>query len=146
MIYTPMTKKAMQIAYEAHHGQVDKAGLPYIFHPFHLAESMTDEDCTVVALLHDVAEDTDWTIEALAEEGFNKNVLIALKLLTHVPSASYMDYISRLSTCDIARRVKIADLRHNLDQSRIDHPDEKVKKRWKKYAQALRLLEAIDLH
>ena len=63
MIYTVLTNKAIQIAYEAHQGQVDKAGLPYIFHPFHLAEQMTDEISTCVALLHDVAEDTDVSLE-----------------------------------------------------------------------------------
>ena len=68
MIYTVLTNKALQIAYEAHQGQVDKAGLPYIFHPFHLAEQMTDEISTCVALLHDVAEDTDVSLDDLARE------------------------------------------------------------------------------
>ena len=72
MIYTPMTKKALCIAYKAHEGQVDKTGVPYIFHPFHLAESMTDENSTIVALLHDVIEDTDWTIDDLEKEGLMK--------------------------------------------------------------------------
>ena len=67
MIYTPLTMKAMKIAYDAHHGQVDKSGVPYIFHPCHLAEQMTDEVSTCVALLHDVAEDTDVTLEQLAQ-------------------------------------------------------------------------------
>ena len=66
MIYTEWTKKAMKLAYKAHHGQVDKGGMPYVFHPFHLAEQMDDEISTVAALLHDVVEDTDWTLEALA--------------------------------------------------------------------------------
>lgn len=68
MIYTVLTNKALRIAYEAHQGQVDKAGLPYIFHPFHLAEQMTDEISTCVALLHDVAEDTDVSLDELARE------------------------------------------------------------------------------
>ena len=68
MIYTPLTNRAMQIAYQAHHGQVDKSGLPYIFHPYHLAEQMEDEYTTCIALLHDVMEDTDVTREELAAE------------------------------------------------------------------------------
>lgn len=144
MIYTPMTKKAMTIAYNAHHGQVDKSGMPYIFHPFHLAESMTDENTTIVALLHDVVEDTDWTFEDLQREGFNDEVLTALKLMTHDDSEPYMDYVSRLATCEIARKVKLADLKHNSDQTRVDVPTEKIQKLWAKYAQAIRLLESMN--
>ena len=87
MIYTPMTRKAMKIAYDAHAGQVDKTGLPYIYHPAHLAETMTDENSVIAALLHDVIEDTDITIEDLAREGFDDEVLTALTLLNHNPAA-----------------------------------------------------------
>ena len=82
MIYTPLTNRAMQIAYAAHHGQLDKCGMPYIFHPFHLAEQMDDEYAVCVALLHDVLEDTDYPREALAAE-FPAEVMVALDLLTH---------------------------------------------------------------
>ena len=68
MIYTPLTRKAMRIAYEAHHGQFDETGVPYVFHPFHVAEQMTDEITTCMALLHDVVEDTDVTFEDLERE------------------------------------------------------------------------------
>ena len=146
MIYTPMTKKALCIAYKAHDGQVDKTGVPYIFHPFHLAESMTDENSTIVALLHDVIEDTDWTIDDLAKEGFNEDVLTALKLMTHNPAEPYMDYISRLSTCSIARQVKLADLYHNSDRTRVENPDEKMLKRWDKYDRAIQLLKSVNIH
>ena len=78
MIYTPLTKRAMVIAYEAHHGQVAKSGLPYINHPLHLAETMDDETSCCVALLHDVAEDTDVTLDMLARE-FPPEVIDALK-------------------------------------------------------------------
>ena len=73
MIYTHLTNQAMKLAYEAHHGQVDKGGIPYVFHPFHLAEQMTDETTTVVALLHDIVEDTNYTLEDLANLGFSGN-------------------------------------------------------------------------
>lgn len=144
MIYTPMTKKAMRIAYEAHHGQLDKTGLPYIFHPFHMAETMTTENSVITALLHDVIEDTDMTLEDLAREGFSEDILTALNLLTHNPGEAYMDYISRLSTCPLARQVKLGDLRHNSDITRLDVIDEKMEKRQKKYAKAIQMLEAIS--
>lgn len=146
MIYTPMTKKALCIAYKAHEGQVDKTGVPYIFHPFHLAESMTDENSTIVALLHDVIEDTDWTIDDLEKEGFNEDILTALKLMTHNPAEPYMNYISRLSTCPVARQVKLADLYHNSDRTRVENPDEKMLKRWEKYDRAIQLLKSVNIH
>lgn len=144
MIYTPMTKKAMRIAYDAHHGQLDKTGTPYIFHPFHVAETMTSEAAVIVALLHDVIEDTDITPEALAQEGFSEDILIALSLLTHNPAEEYMDYISRLSTCPLALEVKLGDLRHNSDTTRLDGLDAQMEARQKKYAKAIHLLEAIS--
>lgn len=144
MIYTPMTRKAMKIAYAAHAGQADKTGVPYIYHPMHLAESMTDEKAVITALLHDVAEDTDITIDDLAREGFHADILTALTLLTHNPSEEYMDYISRLSTCPLARKVKLADLRHNSDVTRLDAIDEKTARRLEKYRRAIQLLEAVE--
>ena len=83
MIYTTMTKKALKICFNAHKEQVDKTGLPYVFHPFHLAEQMDDEDSVCLALLHDVVEDTNVSFEDLINEGFNENIINALKLLTH---------------------------------------------------------------
>ncbi len=144
MIYTPMTRKAMKIAYDAHAGQVDKTGIPYIYHPIHLAESMSDENSVITALLHDVVEDTDITIDDLAREGFHEDILTALTLLTHNPAEEYMDYISRLSTCPLARKVKLADLRHNSDAARLDFIDEKTARRLEKYSRAIRLLEAVE--
>ncbi len=83
MIYTELTKKAMLIAYQAHKDMSDKNGIPYIFHPIHLAEQMDSEKAVIVALLHDVVEDTDWTMSGLEQEGFPKDVIDALNLLTH---------------------------------------------------------------
>lgn len=144
MIYTPMTRKAMKIAYAAHAGQADKTGVPYIYHPIHLAESMTEEKAVITALLHDVVEDTDITIDDLAREGFHADILTALTLLTHNPTEEYMDYISRLSTCPLARKVKLADLRHNSDVTRLDAIDEKTARRLEKYRRAIQLLEAVE--
>lgn len=118
MIYTILTNKAMRIAYDAHQGQVDKAGLPYIFHPFHLAEQMTDEISTCVALLHDVAEDTAVSLDDLASE-FPPEVMEPLRKLTHQPGVSYADYIIGLRDDPVARKVKLADIRHNSDMTRF---------------------------
>lgn len=146
MIYTENTKKALKLCFEAHKEQTDKSGLPYVFHPFHLAEQMEDEDTTVTALLHDVVEDTDYTLEDLAAMGFSRNVTEALDLLTHNEAVPYMEYVKALRNNPIARRVKLADLRHNSDLHRLnaDQIDEKALARVKKYAEAIRLLEGVE--
>ena len=140
MLYTPMTKKALLLCFRAHRDQLDKSGLPYVFHPFHLAEQMPDEDTTVTALLHDVVEDSDYTFRDLEEMGFAPQVLEALKLLTHDPAVAYPDYVARIRENPIARAVKLADLRHNSDLSRLDHVDSRALARVEKYRQAIALL------
>ena len=139
MIYTEQTVKAMRLCYRAHHGQTDKAGVPYVFHPFHLAEQMTDEDSAVTALLHDVAEDTDYTLEDLAAMGFSKRVMEALRLLTHDPSVPYLEYVAALKENPIARAVKLADLAHNSDTTRLP-PELRNPEREERYRQAVVLL------
>lgn len=119
MIYTDLTRKAMKLAYEAHHGQYDKSGVPYIFHPYHLAEQMDDEYSVCAALLHDVAEDTDITLDELAEQ-FPAQVINALRLLTHDDSEDYFAYVRKIRSDPIAVKVKLADLGHNSDQSRME--------------------------
>ena len=118
MIYTPLTIRAMDIAYHAHHGQVDKSGVPYIFHPLHLAESMEDEISCCAALLHDVVEDTPITLEDLAQQ-FPAEVVNIVALLTHEEGADYFDYVRRIKDHPIAKKVKLADLAHNMDSSRF---------------------------
>lgn len=117
MIYTELTNRAMQIAYEAHAGQVDKCGTPYVFHPYHLAEQMDDEVTTCVALLHDVVEDTEVTVGDLSAE-FPPEVTEPLRLLTHDPAVPYLDYISKPAENPVALVVKLADLTHNMDETR----------------------------
>ncbi len=120
MINTQLTRKAMIIAYNAHMNQFDKAGVPYIYHPIHLAEQMeTETECTV-ALLHDVVEDTDVTFKDLEKE-FPKDSIEALKLLTHDKKVDYMEYIKAIKKNDIAKKVKIADLIHNSDETRLEN-------------------------
>ena len=141
MIYTDLTKKALKLCFEAHKEQVDKSGMPYVFHPFHLAEQMKDEATTVVALLHDVVEDTATTFEDLEKQGFSDEIINALKLLTHDKGVPYMDYVAEIKTNRIATVVKLADLRHNSDLTRLDVIDEKALNRKEKYEKAIKLLE-----
>lgn len=141
MVYTDLTKKALKLSFEAHKNQVDKSGMPYVYHPFHLAEQMETEDAVIVALLHDVVEDTDYTIDDIKELGFSKRVIEALELMTHDKSVPYMDYVEKIKDNPIAKAVKIADLKHNSDLSRLDVVDDKARKRVEKYAAAIKLLE-----
>ena len=144
MIYTNLTNKAMRIAYNAHNGQLDKSDVPDIFHPFHLAEQMKTEHEVIVALLHDVVEDTDVTLEELAAEGFPRDVLEAVRLLTHDRSVPYMEYIAGLKDNALAKKVKMADLLHNSDVTRLEGIDEEAGKRLKKYGAALQMLQNED--
>ena len=140
MIYTKMTKKAMRLSFEAHKNQVDKSGMPYVYHPFHLAEQMETEETVIVALLHDVVEDTDYTLDDIRAMGFPDSVVKALALMTHDKSVPYMDYVAKIKSNPIAKAVKLADLKHNSDLSRLDIIDEKALKRVEKYAAAMRTL------
>ena len=142
MIYTELTKKAMKLAFEAHKNQVDKSGIPYIFHPVHLAEQMESEETAIVALLHDVVEDTEYTLQDIAAMGFPQEVLDALALMTHDKAVPYMDYVAQLKENPIARTVKLADLRHNSDLTRLDTVDEKALARIEKYKKAIAALLA----
>jgi (p)ppGpp synthase/HD superfamily hydrolase len=141
MIYTDLTKKALKLCFEAHKEQTDKSGMPYVFHPFHLAEQMVDEATTVVALLHDVVEDTELTFEDLEKQGFNDEIIKALMLLTHEKSVPYMEYVGEIKKNKIATKVKLADLKHNSDLSRLSVIDEKALKRKEKYEKAIKFLE-----
>lgn len=143
MIYTKLTNEAMRIAYAAHHGQLDKGDVPYILHPIHLAEQMDDEYSTCVALLHDTVEDTDMTLDQLAQI-FPKEVVDAVALLTHNESEPYLDYVARIKTNPLAKKVKLADLRHNSDESRTPDATDTDKARWKqKYGPAFLILEEL---
>ena len=142
MIYTEMTIKAMKIAYEAHSGQLDYNNVPYIFHPYHLAEQMDDEISCTVALLHDVVEDTSFTFEDLERE-FPKQVVDIVRLLTHDDHVDYFDYVRQIKTDPIATKVKLEDLKHNSNQDRCigaDLPQERLLYWKKKYAKATEIL------
>ena len=150
--YTPLIKKAMKIAFEAHKEQTDKSGLPYIYHPIHLAEQMETEAEICTALLHDVVEDTPITLDDLRRDGFPDEVLDALALMTHDKSVPYLEYVARIRENPVARRVKLADLAHNSTLSRLDEVTEDALKRVRKYAIAQTVLaddpfdEALGLY
>jgi len=147
MIYTPLTNKALCFAYDAHRGQLDYNGIPYIFHPVHLAEAMDDEISCCAALLHDVVEDTPVTLEALSRE-FPAEVVEIIALLTHEETAehdqeSYWQYIRKIAGNPIAKKVKLADIAHNSDQTRctgVGLPPEKLAWWMQKYQKAKEIL------
>jgi hypothetical protein len=143
MIYTELTNKAIKIAFEAHAGQLDRSGLPYVLHPIHVAEQMKDEDTCVVALLHDVIEDTDMTLEDLRTYGFTEAQLEGVRLMTRLEDEDYFDYVRNLKDNPIARAVKIEDLKHNSDKARISVMTDDDQKRLEKYKKALEILGAL---
>jgi len=147
MIYTPLTKKAMRVAYDAHSGQVDKTGLPYIYHPIAVAMQMDTEDEFCAAILHDVIEDSDMTIDDLRAAGFPESVVEAVGLVTDDNSIksdeSYIAYLMAIKQNPLATKVKLADLMHNSNRSRVDENqiDETMLIRWDRYHNAIKLLQ-----
>lgn len=142
MLYSENIKKAALLSYKAHEGQYDKGGYPYFMHPLHLAEQMDTEDEIITALLHDVIEDTDITLEELIKEGFSSEVISALRLLTRSEGEDYMEYVKKIKKAGgIALKIKLADLEHNMTFSRVGKAGERDKKRMEKYAKAIEILK-----
>ena len=112
----------MWLAIAMHDKQKDKGGAPYILHPIHVAEQMKTEEETIVALLHDVVEDTSVTLSDLQYLGFSDEVVYAVDAITKRDGEKWKDYIDRVKENRIARKVKIADLNHNSDLSRLCRP------------------------
>ncbi|ALS22196.1 GTP pyrophosphokinase [Paenibacillus naphthalenovorans] len=129
--------RAIIMATEAHEGQVDKGGNPYILHPLRLLTKASDENARIVAVLHDVIEDTDLTLEHLRKEGFNEIIIEALDCLTRCKNESYDEFIQRIKSNDLARYVKLLDLDDNSDITRIQNPTDKDYERLRKYKKAV---------
>lgn len=127
---------ALQIAQKAHAGQVDKAGKDYILHPMTVASYMDTDIEKTIAYLHDVLEDTDVTVDALRKI-FPNEIVDTLIILTHRKDESYFEYIQRVSTSKLAKKVKVADLLHNLDITRIKEPTKQDYERLEKYKKAI---------
>lgn len=127
---------ALQIAQKAHAGQVDKAGKDYILHPMTVASYMDTDTEKAIAYLHDVLEDTDVTVDALREI-FPNEIVDTLITLTHRKDESYFEYIQRVSKSKLAKKIKVADLLHNLDITRIKEPTKQDYERLEKYKKAI---------
>ena len=140
MIYTTLTKKALRLSFEAHKDQVDKDNIPYVFHPYEVAEAMDDETSVCVALLHDIIEDTDYTARNLRDMGFPEEIVTAVEVLTHSKAVPYMDYVARVKENPLAKKVKLADLKHNMTRERMEHPTKQDIARWEKYEKAYEFL------
>ena len=137
-------QRALEIAVEAHRGQLQKDGLPYVLHPIKLMQSVCTFEEQVAALLHDVVEDTDWTLDNLRDEGFTQPILNAVECLTHSEGVSYEDYIEGISKDPIARSVKLADLSDNMDLRRLPALKAKDLVRMEKYHKAWQRLSNGD--
>ena len=134
-------QRAIEIATEAHQGQFDKAGRDYIGHPLRVMEMGKTEEEKIVGVLHDVIEDTDWTFEKLAEEGFSDEVIAALRCITKISeNENYDDFIDRVKKNPLAVAVKINDLTDNMDIRRLPYLSDKDVKRLKKYLKAYKRL------
>lgn len=131
--------RAIEIAASAHRNQADKGGSPYILHPIRVMMSLDTEDEKIVGVLHDVVEDSDvWNFERLKEEGFEENILSALKSVTKLSEdEDYRQFIKRAGQNEIGRNVKIADIKDNLDVTRLKSISEKDVARLNKYKRAL---------
>lgn|ERR1051325_4137110 len=127
---------AISIAALAHRGQKDKAGAPYLLHPLRLMMRMTSEAAMMAAVLHDVVEDTDWTLQQLRERGFSDEVLKAVECLTRKEGENYEEFIERVRKNAIAQEVKIADLEDNMNIQRISQMTPKDLERLEKYHKA----------
>lgn len=134
--------RAIAIATEAHAGQTDKAGAPYIEHPLRVMRAQSTEEARMVAVLHDVIEDCPgWTFGRLAEEGFSAAVLDALARVTKTVGESYEDFARRAAGNPVSRAVKLADLADNMDLSRLTEVTDKDLARLEKYRSALAILQ-----
>lgn len=142
MTKTATLEDAVAIAAAAHRGQTDKAGAPYLLHPLRMMLAVKSEAAMMAAVLHDVVEDTDWTIEGLRDEGVPEEVLAAVECLTRREGESYDDFIERVRANPVAREVKLADLEDNMNVRRISEVKPSDLERLGKYHRAWCALRA----
>ena len=133
---------AIKVATEAHEGHLDKGGNPYILHPQAVAASLDNTENKIVAYLHDVIEDTDVTLDKLEKLGFTYRIVNSVRILTKSKDVSYDDYLKSVKKDSNAWHVKMADIKHNMDISRIPKPTAKDFSRIEKYKKALAFLES----
>ena len=135
-----MVDLALSIARQAHEGQLDKAGVDYIKHPIYVASQVETEEEKAVALLHDVLEDSSVTAEELLIAGLPETVVTTVQVLTKQTGQDYQTYLQAVKSNPLACRVKLADLKHNSDLSRLTSITEKDRARLKKYKKAIDFL------
>lgn len=133
-------ERAIELAVLAHKGQIDKAGAPYILHPLRVMLRLEGAEERIVAVLHDVVEDSGWTLDKLRAEGFSDEVISAIDAVTRVPGESYEAFIARAANSKTGRRVKLADLEDNCDLSRLPRVTEQDLERCRKYERAIVVL------
>ncbi len=133
-------EKALSLALKAHQGQKDKSGQPYILHPVRVMLRFQETEARIVALLHDVLEDSDISIDELQHAGFGTKIIEAVRCLTRKPNEEYLDYIRRIKENPLARKVKLADLKDNLDVNRLEELQAKDCRRLERYLQAKKIL------
>ena len=131
--YNEQLQFALELAIEKHKNQKDKSGKPYILHPLHVMETVKSDDAKIVAILHDIIEDTDVTEKDLLNAGLSKHIVDAIVMLTRSDDIDYMDYVKKVSSNPLAKEVKLADLQHNMDLRRISTLTEKDLDRTRKY-------------
>lgn len=131
--YNEQLQFALELAIKKHKNQTDKSGKPYILHPLHVMENVKSDDAKIVAILHDIIEDTDVTEEYLLKAGLSKHIVDAIVMLTKPYEEDYMDYIKKLNTNPLAKEVKLADLNHNMDLRRLSTLKERDLDRSRKY-------------
>lgn len=137
-------ERAIAIAAEAHAGQFDKAGAAYILHPLKVMLSLNSEEERIAGVLHDVIEDSAWTVDDLRREGFSREILEALESVTRRKDETYAEFVQRAAENPVGRRVKLADLRDNCDLSRIASPTEKDFARIGKYKRAIESISYLS--
>lgn len=135
-----MLEKAIQIAFEAHQRQTDKAGAPYILHLIRVMNAGQTDNEKICGILHDLVEDTKWTFEDLKKEGFSEEIINALECVTKQPNEPYSQFIERIKKNPLAVKVKINDLKDNMDITRLTFITEKDTQRLNKYINAYHCL------
>lgn len=141
-----LIEKALQIALKAHTGQIDKCGQPYILHPLRVMARCQSEKARLVAILHDVIEDSDMTLAELRDRGFNDEIINAVDAISRRDDEDYFDYIERVKHNALAVEVKIADLQDNMDPFRLSDYTPRVMDRLKRYRQAWAILSDFSSH
>lgn len=131
--YNEQFQIALELAVEKHKNQTDKAGNSYILHPLHVMENVNSKEGKIVAILHDIIEDTDVTEDYLLKIGLSKRIVDAVVALTRSEDIDYQEYIKNLSSNPLAKEVKLADLEHNMDLKRLPTLEEKDLERNRKY-------------